>query len=149
MQASEVARRIIADDPHALTVEPDHPHLAAPIDRQELAWCIPVGRGKVWRAVRIAQGGCSSVHVPLAPLLSVPLIAQVDRFVLVHSHPAGSLTISEPDKQLTRHVLRAAALVGLTMEDHVIITPQGTHVSLVDSGALAPITHAAAPQAAS
>lgn len=148
MRADEVARRVIADDPHALTVEPDHPHLAAPIDRQELAWCIPVGRGKVWRAVRIAQCGCSSVHVPMAPLLSVPLIAQVDRFILVHSHPAGSVAISEPDKQLTRHVLRAAVLVGLTMEDHVIITPQGGARSMVESGALAPID-AAQPQAAS
>lgn len=150
MRADEVVRRVIADDPAALVVDPALPGLAAPLDRQELAWVLAIdGAGMPrGRAVRIAQGGCSSVNVPLAPLLSVPLIAQVDRFVLVHSHPSGSLAISEPDRQLTRHVLRAASLVGLVMTDHVILTPSGGSRSLVEAGVLTPFTVAASPQAA-
>ncbi len=142
-----VGRLIGQYDPTALTVDATG---SAPIDRQELVWCAaldPRDRIKGRAFVRISMGGVSVVDVHLVPLLHVPIVALADRMLLVHSHPTGDLTVSDEDRRLTQTVVNAAATVGVTMVDHVIVAPDGRSVSMVAAGMLAPVP-VAHPQAA-
>ena len=44
---------------------------------------------------------------------------------MVHNHPSGDPTPSRADIEMTRKVKEAAAAVGLTLHDHVIVSRGG------------------------
>ena len=41
--------------------------------------------------------------------------------ILVHNHPSGDPTPSRADIEMTRDIARAAAPLGVTIHDHIII----------------------------
>lgn len=45
--------------------------------------------------------------------------------VVVHNHPSGDPTPSTGDIALTRQLVEASKMMGLTLHDHIIITPSG------------------------
>jgi DNA repair protein RadC len=55
--------------------------------------------------------------------------------VLVHNHPSGDPTPSKADIAVTKDIVKAAAPLGVTVHDHVIIG-RGRHSSLRDMGLL-------------
>ncbi|MBV9858549.1 MAG: DNA repair protein RadC [Alphaproteobacteria bacterium] len=55
--------------------------------------------------------------------------------ILVHNHPSGDPTPSKADIAVTRDIAKAAAPLGVTLHDHVIIG-RGAHTSLRDLGLL-------------
>ena len=50
-------------------------------------------------------------------------------FIMVHNHPSGDPTPSKADIEMTREVKQAAAVLGVTLHDHVILG-RGRHTSL-------------------
>ena len=56
--------------------------------------------------------------------------------ILVHNHPSGDPTPSKADIAVTKDIVKAAAPLGVTVHDHVIIG-RGRHTSLRDMGLLA------------
>ncbi|HVC57226.1 MAG TPA: DNA repair protein RadC [Stellaceae bacterium] len=53
--------------------------------------------------------------------------------ILVHNHPSGDPTPSKADIAVTRDIVKAAAPLGVTVHDHLIIG-RGRHTSLRDMG---------------
>jgi DNA repair protein RadC len=53
--------------------------------------------------------------------------------IVAHNHPSGVLEPSHADRQITRRLREVAALVGIDLLDHVIITRDG-YVSFADEG---------------
>ena len=53
--------------------------------------------------------------------------------ILVHNHPSGDPTPSKADIAVTKDIVKAAAPLGLTVHDHLIIG-RGQHSSLRDLG---------------
>lgn len=51
--------------------------------------------------------------------------------ILVHNHPSGDPTPSQADIAVTKDIVRAAAPLGITLHDHIIIG-RGRHTSLRD-----------------
>jgi DNA repair protein RadC len=58
---------------------------------------------------------------------------QAAGFILAHNHPAGSLEPSENDKALTRQILTAARVLGMSVHDHLIVAHEG-HFSFRQAG---------------
>jgi DNA repair protein RadC len=54
---------------------------------------------------------------------------------MVHNHPSGDPKPSRADIDMTRKVKDAAAAVGLTLHDHVIVS-RGGHTSFKTAGLL-------------
>ena len=52
---------------------------------------------------------------------------------LLHNHPSGDPTPSKADIAVTQEIKKAAALLGLTLHDHVIIG-RNRHASLRELG---------------
>lgn len=48
---------------------------------------------------------------------------------LMHNHPSGDPTPSRADIEMTKQVAHAAATLGITVHDHIIIA-RGRHASL-------------------
>jgi len=53
--------------------------------------------------------------------------------ILVHNHPSGDAMPSTTDIAVTKDIIRAAAPLGITVHDHLIIG-RGLHTSLRDLG---------------
>lgn len=71
---------------------------------------------------RLRQGSVD--HVPLMPrdVLALALQRKASGIILVHNHPGGSATPSQPDITLTEIVRQQALPLGLRLLDHIIVT---------------------------
>jgi DNA repair protein RadC len=54
---------------------------------------------------------------------------------LLHNHPSGDPTPSQADIAMTREIQRAAAAIGVTLHDHLVIGRAG-HASFKSLGLL-------------
>ena len=45
--------------------------------------------------------------------------------IIAHNHPSGMLTISEQDREVTKRIKDAGDLLGIPLDDHLIITETG------------------------
>lgn len=70
-----------------------------------------------------AQAEGTVDHVPVYPREVVKRALELDAssLILVHNHPSGDPTPSEQDIAMTRQVEQAAAALGITLHDHLII----------------------------
>jgi DNA repair protein RadC len=76
-------------------------------------------------------------HTPVYPreVVKRALELQASALILVHNHPSGDPTPSKADIAVTKDIVKAAAPLGVTVHDHLIIG-RGRHTSLRDLGLL-------------
>ncbi|PZQ96221.1 MAG: DNA repair protein [Cereibacter sphaeroides] len=62
-------------------------------------------------------------HVPVYPreVIKRALLLNASALILVHNHPSGDPTPSEPDIVMTAQIQDGAAVLGITLHDHVIV----------------------------
>jgi DNA repair protein RadC len=74
-------------------------------------------------------------HTPVYPreVVKRALELQASAVILVHNHPSGDPTPSKADIAVTKDIVKAAAPLGVTVHDHLIIG-RGRHTSLRDLG---------------
>ena len=62
-------------------------------------------------------------HVPVYPreVVKRALELNASALILVHNHPSGDPTPSEADITVTHQIKEAAAVLGITLHDHLII----------------------------
>ena len=66
-------------------------------------------------------GGKHCCLVDSSLLFTSALAAGADSIVLAHNHPSGDLSPSEKDVALTKRVAKGAELLGMHLEDHVVV----------------------------
>lgn len=76
-------------------------------------------------------------HVPVYPreVVKRALELNASALILVHNHPSGDPTPSSADLAMTRQIIDAGALLGITLHDHLIIG-KSREVSLRSDGYL-------------
>lgn len=90
---------------------------------------------RVVEQMRISQGGVQATVVDHRLLIKRALELLATQLILIHNHPSGSAQPSEPDKELTRRVVEAAALFDIRVVDHLILS-RGDSYSFRANGAL-------------
>jgi DNA repair protein RadC len=70
-----------------------------------------------------AQAQGTVDHVPVYPreVVKRALELNASALILVHNHPSGDPTPSRADIEMTAEIDRAAAALGLTIHDHIIV----------------------------
>jgi len=81
----------------------------------------------------IATGGMSSCLADPKVIFATALKARATSLILAHNHPSGNLTLSEPDKVLTRKLKDGGKLLDIAVLDHLIVTPHN-YLSFADDG---------------
>ncbi len=76
-----------------------------------------------------AQGTVDRSSIYPRDVIKKALNINASALILVHNHPSGSLKPSRDDIDLTGKLIAACRSVGVTLLDHIIISPQG-HTSL-------------------
>ncbi len=81
----------------------------------------------------VASGLIDRVAVTPRTIVECALLAKASAIILVHNHPSGDASPSQDDITLTREVIRAAELFGISVHDHIIVG-KGSHYSLKANG---------------
>ncbi|MBO6622401.1 MAG: JAB domain-containing protein [Balneola sp.] len=82
---------------------------------------------------RISTGGSTATIVEPSAVFQLALLGKADSIICAHNHPSGNLKNSQADISLTRRLTDAGKLLGITLDDHVILT-QGGYLSLREEG---------------
>ena len=87
-------------------------------------------------AAEVQQTGTVD-HTPVYPreVIKRALELSATALVLVHNHPSGDPTPSEPDIKMTRTIVETAGPLGIVVHDHIIVGRKG-HVSFRGLGLL-------------
>lgn len=103
----------------------------------EEVWIVAVDPDQCRSIARVAVGTYHNVQVSVPAVLAVPLVAGASSFVVAHNHPNGRMLPSQQDYTMTEELVAAANAAGLTVEDHLILSPNGQYLSFRDAHVLA------------
>jgi DNA repair protein RadC len=70
---------------------------------------------------KISQGGSNATIVEPAEVLRQAILNQANSIILVHNHPSGRAEASTADIQLTKRIAESGKLLGIPVDDHIII----------------------------
>jgi len=90
-------------------------------------------KGRLITYEKISVGTLSEVLVHPRQVFYPAVRHKASSFILAHNHPSGDPTPSAADLELTRHLLRSSRVMGINLEDHLIIGAD-RFVSLKESG---------------
>ena len=112
----------------------DYCHTALAHEKTEQFRILFLDRKNVLIANEAQQRGTVD-HTPVYPreVVKRALELGASAVILVHNHPSGDVTPSAADIEMTREVARAAAALGISVHDHLIVGRSG-HASLKSLG---------------
>ena len=93
------------------------------------------GKHRVTRERLISQGTLTSSPVHPREVYGPAVREGAAALVLVHNHPSGDPSPSADDLAITRRLVEAGEIVGISVVDHVIIG-EGCYASMADRGIL-------------
>ena len=126
--ALEFARRRIRPEGVKITLPTDVlPLLRHLADRkQEHFICISLNGANEVIAVRtVSVGLVNQTQVHPREVFADPITDRAAAVIVAHNHPSGSLSPSSDDKEITRRLREAGAILGINLLDHIIFTSKG------------------------
>lgn len=74
---------------------------------------------------KISFGGSTSTIVDPAEVIKQAVMNEANSVLLLHNHPSGQTAASKADIQLTKRLADAGKLLGIPVDDHLIIAGDG------------------------
>lgn len=74
---------------------------------------------------RISDGGRTAAIVDVSHVAVTALLANAHSVLLGHNHPSGCRAYSAADINLTKRIKEALKILGITLEDHILVTREG------------------------
>ncbi len=99
-------------------------------------WVLHLSRSNrilAWK--RISQGGIAGTVTDVRLILKDALENTASSLIICHNHPSGTLQPSEADKEITKKISQAAAIMDIRLLDHIIIG-EGGYYSFADENQL-------------
>ena len=84
---------------------------------------------------KISSGGATATIVDVALIFQILIIGAANSFIISHNHPSGRLKPSSSDIALTRLIADAGKLLGVPLDDHIILTSD-SYTSLSKKGSI-------------
>ena len=78
----------------------------------------------------VSKGSLNGSLVHPSRVFKSAIVENAAGVICFHNHPSGDLTPSREDLALTKRLREAGKHIGIELLDHVILSPQGTYVSL-------------------
>ncbi len=92
-------------------------------------------KGRLISYEKVSVGTLSQVLIHPREVFYPAVRHKANSLILAHNHPSGDPTPSIEDLALTRHLVRSSKVMGIHLDDHIIV---GKHafISLRDVGLL-------------
>ncbi len=127
----------------AISTPKDLVALLSPILRAEVVetfWSVALDRRNRAVCVRqIARGTRTAVLVDPSEVFRPAIQLRASAVIVAHNHPSGCPRPSESDRQVTRRLVSAGAVLGVPLMDHLIVAGDNW-TSLADLGEVAPLS---------
>ncbi len=95
------------------------------LEQEELRVVLMNSRNEVLKVQQLYRGSVNTAQVRVAEVMRAAIRENATAIVLVHNHPSGDPSPSEPDVGMTRQVLDAGKLLDIQVLDHIIIAQRG------------------------
>ena len=122
----ELARRYLLDSDQSIIDGPEKAvELLADIrdKKQEYFVCLTLDGANRLIAKRVATIGTLTASLVHPREVFADAIAdRAASIIVAHNHPSGSLEASQADKDVTSRLAEAGRLLGITLNDHIIVT---------------------------
>ena len=106
------------------------------LSKQEEVYVIFVDEeNKVIHHQHLHTGGICETIIDTKLLFRLAIEVSADGFFLAHNHPKGSLKPSPVDKEMTTKIRAQCIILGITLWDHIILTPK-SYFSFAEGGLL-------------
>lgn len=69
----------------------------------------------------ISTGGATATIVDPAEVMRQAIMNEANSIIILHNHPSGHTAPSQADLKLTRRIADSGKILGVTVEDHIII----------------------------
>lgn len=93
--------------------------------REQLVMLILDSKQRLMKQRRISEGGLASILIQPRDLLREAVRSNAASIILVHNHPSGDPTPSKQDIKATSSLLAASRLIGVELQDHVVVAHEG------------------------
>lgn len=124
-------RRKLADSPENTKITGSHEvynlmyPLLCDLVHEEF-WVLLLNRSnKVIDKQKISQGGITGTVTDIRLILKMAIDNLATSLILCHNHPSGNLQPSDADISITRRLKESAALMDISLLDHIIIAGKG------------------------
>lgn len=97
-------------------------------------------RGRMIHHEVVGIGTLSEVLVHPREVFHPAVRHRAHSLIVVHNHPSGDPTPSHADIELTNHLLRSSKVMGIGLDDHLIIGKEG-YTSLKERGSFNEFSH--------
>lgn len=74
----------------------------------------------------VSRGTLTASLVHPREVFKAAILANSNALIVAHNHPAGSLTPSPEDIEVTETLIKAGDLLGVKVIDHIIVSSNGT-----------------------
>jgi len=91
-------------------------------DREQFCILLLDTKNKIIGLNIVSTGGLSSATVHPREVLKPAILANAAAIILAHNHPSGELTPSPEDKAITKRIIQASDIMGITIHEHLIIS---------------------------
>lgn len=124
----EISRRLKEPKPTLLTSPSDIFAQSFDIlhEKKEMLVCFYINaRGELLKKETVVVGSLNRANVLPREIFNLVQELPVASIILVHNHPSGVLEPSKDDVLFTKRVKKAGDILGITLLDHLIVTPKG------------------------
>jgi DNA repair protein RadC len=106
----------------------------ANLDRENFVVVLLNTRNEVIETSTVSVGTLSASLVHPREVFKLAVRASAASVILAHNHPSGKVEPSKEDREVTRRLGEAAAILGIEVLDHIIVGDG--HFSLKEHGML-------------
>ncbi|MDF2841675.1 MAG: repair protein [Herbinix sp.] len=92
--------------------------------------------GKVCGLFDVSHGTVNNCLMGPREILQRALLCGAAKISIAHNHPGGSIKPSAEDIRATRRIKEAAEMIGLQLDDHIIIGDNDTYYSFAQENSL-------------
>ncbi len=79
----------------------------------------------------VSVGTLNASLVHPREIFKIAILKNSASFIMVHNHPSGGLEPSEADVMLSGRMKDAGKIMGIEIQDHIIVTPDGKSKSII------------------
>ena len=104
-------------------------------DREQFCVLLLDAKNKTIGLNIVSTGSLSSASVHPREVLKPAILANASAMILAHNHPSGELIPSAEDKAITKRIIQASNIIGITVHEHLIISmDEDRYFSFADQG---------------
>ena len=104
------------------------------VDRECRVVCATDTKMKPTHIQIVGIGAMNYCPASIPEIFKAALLSNAANILLFHNHPSGDVTPSKEDIQLTKRVVEAGKLLGIPLQDHIILGEADNFYSFRKSG---------------